>query len=67
MTLHSVSPGICPVRQLLVLTVFFNFCAANNKRLETVHSRTEFLSYSTIEIGAITEIKSREIENSVKK
>lgn len=66
MTLHSVSPGIYPVRQLLMLIIFFNFCAANNKRMETVHNRTEFLSYSTAEIGAITEIKSRGIQNSVK-
>lgn len=39
-----------------MLIIFFNCCAANNKRMETVHSRKEFLSYATIEIAVVMEV-----------
>lgn len=56
MALHSISPGTYLVRQLLLLIIFINCYNANNKRMETVHSRKEFLSYATIEIAAIMEV-----------
>lgn len=48
--------GPYPVRQLLMLITFLNCYVAYQRRMQTIHSRKEILSYTMVDIVAIMEV-----------